>query len=192
MATWGLLKSIQKPSAYNSDMYISGKRTFPIFEDFFSKAKDTEKRLDSDDVSCFTVRELKDRCPALLPKPMPKPTPGCPPNYGPIFQGPAPKAVKPWYRPRHLTQTAAQDAQDLESRYPQYWNMDGEYQKRPGVYWGAGKQRTGQRGRVDDQVIHDDEYLSARQAQIDEASLSRMQATRERQDARASGWRTWA
>ena len=75
-----------RPSAYNSDVFVHGNRTWPVFEESYSKFNLTEKRLDSDDVACFPVSLLKKRCPALLPRPMPRPVVGCPANYGPITQ----------------------------------------------------------------------------------------------------------
>lgn len=75
-----------RPSAYNSDVFVHGNRTWPVFQENYSKFNLTEKRLDSDDVTCFPVSVLKKRCPALLPRPMPRPVVGCPANYGPIVQ----------------------------------------------------------------------------------------------------------
>jgi hypothetical protein len=75
-----------RPSAFNSDMFVHGSRTWPVFEESYSKFNLTEKRLDSDDVACFPVSLLKKRCPALLPRPMPRPVVGCPANYGPVVQ----------------------------------------------------------------------------------------------------------
>jgi hypothetical protein len=76
-----------RPSAFNSDVFVHGNRTFPVFEDSYSKFNMTEKRLDSDEVACFPVSLLKKRCPSLLPKPMPRPVVGCPANYGPVTHG---------------------------------------------------------------------------------------------------------
>ncbi len=75
---------MSKPSAFNSDVFVHGSRTWPVFEESYSKFNMTEKRLDSDDVACFPVSVLRKRCPALLPRPMPRPVVGCPANYGPV------------------------------------------------------------------------------------------------------------
>jgi hypothetical protein len=74
---------MSRPSAYNSDVFVHGNRTWPVFEENYSKFKLTEKRIDSDDVACFPVSLLKKRCPQLLPRPMPRPVVGCPAHYGP-------------------------------------------------------------------------------------------------------------
>ena len=66
------------PSASNSDLYVNGDPTFPVFDDGYSKFEVTEKRLDSDDVICLPASEVRAMCPDLMPKPMPRPVPGCP------------------------------------------------------------------------------------------------------------------
>ena len=78
----------RKPSAFNSDVFVHGSRTWPVFDEAYSKFTLTEKRLDSDDVACFPVSVLRKRCPSLLPRPQPRPVIGCPANYGPVARYP--------------------------------------------------------------------------------------------------------
>lgn len=75
-----------RPSAFNSDLYVNGDPSWPVFDEGYSKFEVTEKRMDSDDVICLPASQVRAVCPDLMPKPMPRPVPGCPPNYGPIYQ----------------------------------------------------------------------------------------------------------
>lgn len=161
-SAWGFLKRpMPGPSAYNSDLFIGGKRSWPVFDESYSKFEVTEKRLDSDDISCFTVAELRAKCPMLLPKPKPPPVPGCPANYGPVFQGPTP--VYPKTYPGSTQSWLDQRARRL-SRMRQF----------PGYR---------DRFPITDDNVHNDPYWRQQQRVADERNLDRLEDRRDRQDS---------